>query len=296
MTLADWQSGVCAMVQKGVSGQTRSGPGGNLDAKLLTDTLDLTDQERRSILALEGDRGYALTCHIIRWWRSFKIRAATPLTCAQLEGESEDRIQEHIGLRAFTSFFFLEEAIGFLDYLLEDRLLTPITRSIVRFERALLSAHVERASILATPNRAEPAAIDAAIDVDTAPQLMCRKASGVTIVQFDRPPEQLLGSLLAGVAVSEPALGPECAIVIAPTLPALWRPAPLAEARLISVLEKPTTLETALRRAKATFETAAALIEEQLLSAEISEQAPTSKAARVPSGHTAASLRSGASP
>ncbi len=232
----------------------------NGDAQALIEGLDLTADERRSLLALEGDRGFALTCHVVRWWRTFRTKGAAPLTTVQLSTKAEDYISEYISSSSFSSFFFIEEAIAFLDHLLTRHEPNPTTRAVALFEKALLRANAERETTLAggeiKRSRKAPRAI--------LSERYCAP-DNVSVVTFDRPAEVLLGALLAGQPAEPVAEHEEHPIVVSPRLEILWRPATSSEARLVSTLRTPMLLAEALARSGASLDDARTLLADSLL-------------------------------
>ena len=246
MTLAGWQSGLGELVHQGSSGRGR-----NADAATSVDRRDLTLAERRWLLALPDAPGFALTCRITRWWRELKIRSTARLTCTQLSGEHGDHVLDYIDSDRFSSFFFVAEAVGFLDYVLARTHVPETARAIARFERALLLAGEAH-------EVADTAQGRASCDLSEDAQLM--RSPEATLVMFDRPVESLLHALLEGRSVPPPERRGAYPVLVSPRLPHLWRPASRVEARLYRHLRSPVALAAALHRSRAGRQDARSLL------------------------------------
>ncbi len=197
MPLADLQTALGTLVVARAASSLREHAPWSLDG------LDLTVEERDWLDRLVSSRGLEVTCFIQRWWRQTRVRWATPLTLAVLGPQrSAELLDAYLNAVPCASLFFTPEALGFLDFVLEQELDVPHLPAIARFEQALLSA----AEVSSSPHD-PPAAI----------------------VVFDAQPELLLGALLAGQVLPEPGAA-RYPVLVAPGLPHLWRTATEDEA------------------------------------------------------------------
>lgn len=130
---------------------------------------DLSDLERERLVAIAGDPGLDVTRTLHKGFRLAKLLAWVPLTCAVIP---RDVLAREIGdfwqQRPPVSFYFLEEAAAFCEYLLERGLEVPYLAEVAAYERASLELQ-----------RARPAG-------ETAPP---------QVVDFLHDPEVLLASL-----------------------------------------------------------------------------------------------------
>ena len=132
----------------------------------------LSDLERERLLAVSVDRGLDITRTLHVGFRLAKLLAWIPLTCAVLGRETRNReVEEFWKRRLPVSFYYLEEAVAFCDYLLEKGLDVPYLEEVAAYERASLELR-----------RARPPGEEA------APQT----------VDFRHDPEILLGALARG--------------------------------------------------------------------------------------------------
>jgi hypothetical protein len=99
----------------------------------------LTERERQRLRAAAGDQGLRVTATLVGSFRLGKILQLMPLT-RQMLGDAR-LVQE---ARAFwresppRTFYSLEEALGFCDYLLGRAGRGPFVKEVVAFERAQL--------------------------------------------------------------------------------------------------------------------------------------------------------------
>jgi hypothetical protein len=135
---------------------------------------DLTDRERRRLVAVAADPGLDITTTLHQGWRLSKALLMLPFTCALLGNERlACELTDFWRTRPPRSLYFHQEAITFCDWLLERvgvALQVMYLDEITRFERATLQ--------LRTPWAPDP----------PQPQT----------VRFDHDPEQLLTDLAAG--------------------------------------------------------------------------------------------------
>jgi hypothetical protein len=136
---------------------------------------ELSDLERERLLAVAVDRGLDITRTLHVGFRLAKLLAWIPLTCAVLGREVRIReVGEFWKRRLPVSFYYLEEAVAFCDYILDrvgEGLDIPYLEEVAAYERASLELR-----------RARPAG------EPVAPQT----------VEFRHDPEALLGALARG--------------------------------------------------------------------------------------------------
>ncbi|HET9228637.1 MAG TPA: hypothetical protein VFR31_18305 [Thermoanaerobaculia bacterium] len=137
----------------------------------------LSDLERKRLLAVAADRGLDITRTLHVGFRLAKLLAWIPLTCAVLGREVRNReVAEFWKQRLPVSFYYLEEAVAFCDYLLERGLDIPYLKEVAAYERASLELRRARPA----GEEAEPRAVD-----------------------FRHDPEALLGALARGEEIGE---------------------------------------------------------------------------------------------
>ena len=251
MTLEGWQCGLGELLQRGASRKRRNA---NVESSL--DRLDLTADERRSLLSLSDAPGFALTCHITRWWRELRIRTGARLTCVQLSSSNRDHVLDYIDSNPFRSFFFFVEAVSFLDYVLAQAGVHATVRAVARFEKTLLLAHDARES-----NGVSEAPVAHCLAEDV--QLV--RNADASLVALDRPAEILLAMLLKGQPATPKERRGAYPVLVSPRLAHLWRPASRAEARLFRQTRAPVLFARALRQSRSTREAANSLIADGIL-------------------------------
>src|SRR5215216_4626005 len=136
MPLHELQMALGAMVitQKSTSS-------GTMASHASLDNLSLTTQEHAWLDQVAESAGFDVTCDIQRWWRELRLRMIVRLTLAVLgEDKQELFLSAYIKAVPFSSFFFIPEALSFLDYTIEHAPETPHLFSVARFERAMLLA------------------------------------------------------------------------------------------------------------------------------------------------------------
>lgn len=134
---------------------------------------DLTDRERRRLVAVASDPGLDITRTLHDGWRLSKVLLMLPLTSALLGGERlAEELRNFWPTRVPRSLYFREEAIAFCEWLLEGDASTPYLEEVVAFERATLE--------LRAPWAPDP------------PEMQT--------VHFEHDPERLLADLAAGEA------------------------------------------------------------------------------------------------
>jgi hypothetical protein len=135
----------------------------------------LSDLERERLLAVAVDPGLDITRTLHKGFRLAKLLAWIPLTCAVLGREVRTReVEEFWKRRLPVSFYYLEEAVAFCDYLLErvrEGLDISYLEEVAAYERASLELR-----------RARPAS--EVVDSQT--------------VELRHDPEVLLGALARG--------------------------------------------------------------------------------------------------
>ena len=133
---------------------------------------DLTPLERRRLAGVAGDPGLELTAYLIRSFRLGKLLTLLPLTRTLLGNRRlAEEAQAFWRRQPPTSFYFLEEALAFCDFLLAHARRTKYLEEVVSYERTMLELRRVRA------NGDRP-----------APQL----------VRFEHDPVRLLTTLAAG--------------------------------------------------------------------------------------------------
>lgn len=196
---------------------------GQVSAESLSsfNALNLTDAERQWLGSLIDTTGFRVTCDIQRWWRETKLKWTARLTLAALGAErSQQAIKEYLQVSPCASLFFVPEAIGFLNFIERTVDGIPHVASIARFESALLlareeAAHVANGSSDDSDNHALPHA-------------------AAVILAFAASPIELISAALKGQKL--PPVSQEIFyVLISPSLPHLWRPATIDEAKLFSV-------------------------------------------------------------
>ena len=177
-----------------------------------------------------------MTCDIQRWWRETKLRWTARLTLSALRPEEQTEvIAEYLATVPCVSLFFAAEASGFLDHVARARGERPHLAAIARFERALLRAK-EAEIVTDVPGLATG-------DVALVDSIRVHPAA--SMVEFDASPERLLGALLARRPL--PAVeSAHSAILVAPGLARLWRPATSDEARVFAACLRPATVASVL--------------------------------------------------
>jgi hypothetical protein len=147
----------------------------------------LSELERVRLLAVAGDPGLDITHTLHKGFRLAKLLAWIPLTCAVLGREVRTReVGEFWKRRLPVSFYFLEEAVAFCDYLLErvsEGLDIPYLEEVASYERASLELRRARpAGEVADPQtvefRHDPEALLAALArgerLADLPEMPCR--------------------------------------------------------------------------------------------------------------------------
>lgn len=137
---------------------------------------DLNDLERERLTFVAGHPGLDVTRTLHKGFRLSKLLTWLPLTCSVLTGEAlAAEVSELWRRRLPVTFYYLEEAVGFCDYLLErmreGHLDLPGLGDLVAYERASLELQRARA------------------DGEAAP---------VQVVELRHDPQELLGALSRG--------------------------------------------------------------------------------------------------
>ncbi|MES1244701.1 MAG: hypothetical protein ABUT39_24045 [Acidobacteriota bacterium] len=98
----------------------------------------LSDLERERLVHVAGHPGLDVTRTLHKGFRLSKLLTWLPLTCSVLGGDALAReVGEFWRRRLPVTFYYLEEAIGFCDHLLE-RMSAGAERDVVAYERASL--------------------------------------------------------------------------------------------------------------------------------------------------------------
>lgn len=99
---------------------------------------DLSDLERERLIHVAGHPGLDVTRTLHKGFRLSKLLTWLPLTCSVLDSEALAREVGGFWRRRLpVTFYYLEEAVDFCDYLLE-RLERGAVRDVVAYERASL--------------------------------------------------------------------------------------------------------------------------------------------------------------
>jgi hypothetical protein len=132
---------------------------------------ELSDLERERLIHVAGHPGLDVTRTLHKGFRLSKLLTWLPLTCSVLDSEALAReVGEFWRLRLPVTFYYLEEAVGFCDHLLE-RMGAGAERDVIAYERASLELQ-----------RARP-------EGEEAP---------VQVVDLGRDPQELLEALSRG--------------------------------------------------------------------------------------------------
>jgi hypothetical protein len=135
----------------------------------------LSELERERLLAVAVDPGLDITRTLHKGFRLAKLLAWIPRTCAVLGREVRTReVEEFWKRRLPVSFYYLEEAVAFCDYLLErvrEGLDVAYLEEVASYERASLELR-----------RARPAG----------------EVAEAQVVELRHDPEALLGALARG--------------------------------------------------------------------------------------------------
>jgi hypothetical protein len=147
----------------------------------------LADLERERLLAVAVDPGLDITRTLHKGFRLAKLLAWIPLTCAVLGREVRTReVEEFWKRRLPVSFYYLEEAVAFCDYLLErvrEGLDIPYLEEVASYERASLELRRDRPAGEAVDDqtvelRHDPEALLGALargeDLAGVPEMPCR--------------------------------------------------------------------------------------------------------------------------
>jgi len=205
------------------------------------DELSLTTREHAWLNRVAGSAGFDVTCDIQRWWRATRLRMIVRLTLAAMgERQAELLLRSYIESVPFSSFFFIPEALSFLEYAIEHAPHAPHFLSAASFERAMLLASD------AAPSQSRPARPTVRLRASQK----IRRNPAASIVEFDAPPEALLAALLFGEPLPA-SQGESFPVLVAPGLPHLWRDASPCEAELFYRCETAATVATLLSMTKA---------------------------------------------
>ncbi len=188
--------------------------------------LRLTGSETDWLTKLPDTPGFNITCFIQRWWRETKLSWMARLTLAALgPAEAGAAIKRYLEATPCPSLFFTPEALGFLDFVarVAER---PHVAEIARFERALLIAREA-----ARQSAGRQPVCDELPFCAELPSGRLTLHPAAALLEFDAPPEELLGALVEGRALP-PASDRRFPVLISPGLPHLWRPATADEARM----------------------------------------------------------------
>jgi len=113
------------------------------DSGMIDTDFDLTDLERRRLLAAAQEDGLSITSTLHTGFRLGKILSMLPLTSQLLGSKRLSReLKKFWGAYVSHSFYYLEEAIAFCDFLERRERPRPIRYldEVVAYERARLEA------------------------------------------------------------------------------------------------------------------------------------------------------------
>jgi hypothetical protein len=115
-------------------------------------TEGLSELEQKRLVAIADDPGLDVTRTLHKGFRLAKLLAWVPLTCAVMP---RDVLAREIGAfwqrRPPVSFYFLEEAAAFCEYLQERGLEVPYLEEVAAYERASLELQRARPAGEAVP-------------------------------------------------------------------------------------------------------------------------------------------------
>lgn len=189
MSAAVFQSALARLV---VDPDFRDGVRGR-GAEALPD--DLSDLERERLLAVAVDPGLDITLTLHKGFRLAKLLAWIPLTCVVLGRESRTReVAEFWKRRLPVSFYYLEEAVAFCDYLLErvgEGLDIPYLEEVAAYERASLELRRARP--------AGEAVVPQRVDFRHDPEVLLEAlARGEALADLPEMPCRLIGRRVEG--------------------------------------------------------------------------------------------------
>jgi len=194
--------------------------------------LRLTAAERAWLTQLPDTPGFSVTCYIQRWWRETKLSWTARLTLTALgPAQADAAIANYLEATPCPSLFFTPEALGFLDFVarVAER---PHVAEIALFERALLIAK----------EAAQQSADRQPVGNELPSSAWLTPHPAAELLEFTASPEELLGALVEGRALP-PACAARFPVLIAPSLPHLWRPATADEARLFTFCQTTSSIE-----------------------------------------------------
>jgi hypothetical protein len=225
MALHDWQMALGRLVEARASGR---------ELRPLLESLDglnLEDAEREWLRNVTGTPGFALTSEVPRWWRGTRVERSARLTLAALGESAGQVLGDYMRTVPGFTLFFVAEALAFLDYVATTTAL-PHVRAVAHFERAVW-----------TLKRAEPSP-DAPASEPSPSDTLVRNPMA-SLVTFPAPPEEVLGALLTDGPLPEET-GELHAVLVAPGLPRMWRPATPEEARAFTTCAPSAAVHTLL--------------------------------------------------
>jgi hypothetical protein len=245
MALHDWQMALGRLVEARASGRELQPLLESLEG------LDLQDAEKDWLRQVTGTPGFALTSEVPRWWRGTRVERSARLTLAALGESAGQVLGDYMRTVPGFTLFFVAEALAFLEYVATTTTL-PHVRAVAHFERALWT--VKRAeSTPEAPARA-PAPGDTLVRNPLA-----------SLVPFPAPPEEVLAALLSEAPLPAEAAEPH-AVLAAPGLPRMWRPATQEEAQAFTACAPEATVQALLALPGVSLETVRTLVDARALS------------------------------
>ena len=223
MALRDWQSALGQLVEARSSGRGLGPVLASLEERTLT------DEERRGLREVVGTRGFALTAEVPRWWRHLRIQRSARLTLMALREDADAVVRDYLRAVPCFTLFFIAEGLAFLEYVART-VTRPHVRPVAELERALWTLKLAAPAWDGTVREPEPGAV-----LERHPAAAC--------ILFDTSPQALLGALLSGAPLTELEPGPH-AVLVAPGVPGLWRPAEPEEVHAFRGCDGVTPLDT----------------------------------------------------
>jgi hypothetical protein len=132
MSLSAFQSALVRMVSD-ATWREDVRTGGSLAA------FDLSERETRRLRAAAGDPGLAVTATLVRSFRLGKVLNLLPMTRTLLgDARLGQEVRCFWAVQPPRTFYALDEAIAFAEYLMKRNWASPFALEVVTFERALL--------------------------------------------------------------------------------------------------------------------------------------------------------------
>jgi hypothetical protein len=201
------------------------------EAQAACDDLDLSPQERLNLARVIDSKGFRATAGIQRSWCESRAARGAQLTLSILpQAERRELVREWVDGGGGTNSFFAAEAEAFLEFI-APRLVDPShALSLCRLEQAVLRA--EAAAAQFGPPQT--------VFLDD-PACTLRRGPCAALVVLFAGLEQLHAAIDGEGAI--PPLSQEQALLVAPGLPGLARPAEAAETKFWHALAEPQRVQ-----------------------------------------------------